>query len=84
MGTCVLGKARLVTLEGDAVGALAEVDSAVMLLSDLQNVVAHWNRLPACAARAGVAHFTWSRDRQLVSVPRGSLASRVLVTLPLS
>ena len=41
MGTCVLGKARLVTLEGDAVGALAEVDSAVMLLSDPQDVVAH-------------------------------------------
>ena len=56
MGTYVLGKARLVTLEGDAVGALAEVDSAVMLLSDPQDVVAHWNRLPACAARAGVGY----------------------------
>ena len=75
---------ELVTLLGDAVGALAEVDSAVMLLSDPQDVVVHWNRLPACAARAGVAHFTSSRDRQLISVPRVSPASRVLVTPLLS
>ena len=56
MGTNVLGRAGLVMLGGDAVGALAEVDSAVMLLSDRQDVVAHWNRLPACAARADVGH----------------------------
>ena len=56
MGTNVLGKARLGTLGGDAVGAWAEVDSAVMLLSDPQDVVAHWNRLLACAARADVGH----------------------------
>ena len=43
VGTYVLEKARLVTLEVDAVGALAEVDSEVMLSSDLQNVVAHSN-----------------------------------------
>ena len=42
---------ELVTLLGDAVGALAEVDSAVMLSSDPQDVVARWYRLPACAAR---------------------------------
>ena len=41
--TYVLEKARLVTLGVDAVGALAEVDSEVMLSSDLQNVVAHSN-----------------------------------------
>ena len=39
------------TLLGDAVGALAEVNSAMMLLSDPQDVVAHWYRLPASAAR---------------------------------
>ena len=49
MGTYVLGRVRLVTLEGDAVGvcfgvlrfphitSLPEVGSAVMLLSDLQD-----------------------------------------------
>ena len=42
--TYVLEKARLVMLEVDAVGALAEVGSEVMLLSDHQNVVAHSNR----------------------------------------
>ena len=31
------------TLEVDAVGALAEIDSEVMLSSDLLNVVAHSN-----------------------------------------
>ena len=41
----VLEKARLVMLEVDAVGALAEVGSEVMLSSDHQhqNVVAHSN-----------------------------------------
>ena len=44
--TYVFEKARLVMLEVDAVGALAEAGSEVMLLSDRQhqNVVAHSNR----------------------------------------
>ena len=37
-------KARSVMLEVDVVGALAEVGSEVMLLSEHQNVVAHSNR----------------------------------------
>ncbi len=44
MDTYVLEKARLVTLEVDAVGALVEVGSEVMLSLDLQYVVAHSNR----------------------------------------
>ena len=46
MDTYVLEKARLVMLKFDAVGALAEAGSEVMLSSDHQhqNVVAHSNR----------------------------------------
>ena len=44
MDTYVPEKARLVMLEVDVVGALAEAGFEVMLLSDHQNVVAHSNR----------------------------------------
>ena len=44
MDTNALGKARLVKLEVDAVGALAGVGSVVRLLSDLQDAVDHSNR----------------------------------------